>query len=164
MRALGVALAGVVGLVLLAQGLPLDFPLVLTVLEGLFGSPARGALTGLFLGLAQDFLGGAYLGLHAVAKSLVGLACGMAERRFFRDNPLLPLLSLALATLAENLAYGLGGTAVGWSRGLGPPPGVGEQILVNVLVGMAVYALFYRPRRRRPWKRESWTRSLPPSL
>lgn len=134
---------GLLGLLLLAQGLPLDLLLVGTVLEGLYGGYRWGLAVGLLYGALQDLLAGTYPGLHLVTKALVGLAAGTAERRFFRENPLLPALGLLLATVAQSLAYAVGGELIRWGRGFWLPRALAAEIILNTALGMACYWLFY---------------------
>lgn len=156
MRVLGLVFLGFAGLVFLAWGIPLDLLLVGTVFAGLFGGVRWGGATGLIFGAAQDLLGGTYPGLHLLTKTLLGLAAGTAEKHFFRDNPLLPPLALAAATLIQAFLYGLGGVLAGWKRGFCLPVDFWPVVFWHIAVGILVsWFLYYRGRWRQGWKRES---------
>lgn len=149
MQTLVLTLFGVLGLILLAIGMPLDLLLVIVVLGGLYGGSRKGLAAGLVCGAAQDFLGGMYPGLHLITKALAGLMAGTAEHRFFRDNPLLPAICFALATIFQNLSYGVGGMLIGWNRSLRPPAAAWLEVIANTVAGMLIVWLLRRRRRRR---------------
>lgn len=148
-RVLRLVLMGFLGLVLLAQGVPVDLLLAGVVLEGLYGGCRWGAAVGLAYGAAQDLVGGTYPGLHILTKTLIGLAAGTAEKRFFRENPLLPVLGLLSATAAQDLAYALGGELIRWGRGFGLPQALWPELFLNTVLGMLLYWLFYSRVTRR---------------
>lgn len=78
-----------------------DLPLILVVLLALRRGPEPGCLTGFALGLAQDALVGGPLGLQALSKAVIGFAAGELPRVCLVSNPLVPILTVTLATLID---------------------------------------------------------------
>ena len=88
---------------LFTGGVRPDLLLVAVVSTGLlFGKePAIGL--GFFAGLLQDLASGTVFGLNILAKMAVGYAFGLAERNIFKENIVLPVLAVMLATLLQSL-------------------------------------------------------------
>ena len=85
-----------------------DVPLLLVVLLALRWGPEAGCLTGFTLGFVQDVLAGGPLGLHALAKALVGFATGDLPRWLLVSRPLVPVATVVLATVVDGvLRFGL---------------------------------------------------------
>jgi len=85
------------------MGVKPDLVLVLIILNGLAGEPRQGAVWGFCGGLLQDFLGGGYLGLHALEGMAAGYLAAVAGKRFFRENAAV----LAVITFAVSVAAGM---------------------------------------------------------
>lgn len=78
-----------------------DVPLVLVVLLALHRGSEAGGLTGFGLGLAQDVMTGGPLGIHALAKAVVGFAAGDLPRWFLVGRPFVAVAAAVLATVVD---------------------------------------------------------------
>lgn len=88
-------------------GVKPDLLLVLVLFYGLFRGSISGAKLGFFYGLAEDLLLGRFVGLNAATKMLVGYLIGLGERRFFKNNLILPILVVFGGTLLSHFMYTL---------------------------------------------------------
>ncbi|NLH30794.1 MAG: rod shape-determining protein MreD [Firmicutes bacterium] len=85
-----------------------DLILVLVVLFSLINGPGFGAKFGFLAGLGLDLFVGQMIGLNAVTKMMIGAVVGLMALRFYKENYVVPLASVLVATLADQLLYGLG--------------------------------------------------------
>lgn len=123
-----------------------DLVLIVVVLEALFSGSRRGAGVGMVFGLVEDLVSGSYMGLNVLVKMAIGYVYGWGQRRFYKENLLLPLGALFTATwLADMLWAGLA-LVVGWT----PPAGMAffqrtlQEAVYNSLVALVFYPLAYR--------------------
>ena len=72
-----------------------------------FRWPQWGPLAGLGAGLLQDLLFGGSLGLFALAKLLVGQGAAVLGRTVLVDQPLLPWITTAAATVVQQIVLGI---------------------------------------------------------
>lgn len=86
-------------------GVKPDLLLILILFYALFRGSVSGAKIGFFYGLAEDLLLGRFVGLNAATKMLIGYLVGLGERRFFKDNLILPVLLVFGGTLLSHLLY-----------------------------------------------------------
>src|SRR5262245_66261539 len=86
-------------------GIRPDLPLLAVVLLGYGRGAAGGTLAGFLIGLAQDLTNPSFLGLNALAKSVIGN--GMGTMRAHLDAGSLPLRVAVLfaAVIAHDLIY-----------------------------------------------------------
>src|SRR3970282_780122 len=68
-----------------------------------FRRPDWGPVVGLGVGLLQDLLFGGSLGLFALSKLIVGHGAGVLGRTVLVDQPLLPWIVTALATVLQQV-------------------------------------------------------------
>lgn len=85
-------------------GVPPDLPLIVVVMLALRRGPEFGCLAGFFAGLIQDASGGGPIGVQALTKALAGFAVGALGRGLRVGQPLVQVMTLMLATVAEGLA------------------------------------------------------------
>lgn len=85
-----------------------DLVLVLVVLFSLINGPSFGLKFGFFAGLGLDLLIGEMIGLGALTKMIIGLAVGLGARRFYKENYIIPLVSVIVATLVDQCLYAVG--------------------------------------------------------
>lgn len=118
---------------------------VVVALGLLFGWP-WGLGSGAFAGLALDLFLGRFIGLHALAYSLVGLVCGWAEPRIYKENGLLPWVTGMLASLLAESVILLGllslGRPLNWQALL-----LGHVLpgaLLSGLLATAIYLTLWR--------------------
>lgn len=128
------------------RGVMPDLLLILIVFNALFSNYLVGGLTGFLVGFLQDLLIGRYLGLCAFSGLVAGWLVGELEGRFFKENPLVPIILVFGATVVYDLVYFLG-------RGLcGSLPLFLSQmvwtILLEAVYNMVLAFLLYRPLSR----------------
>lgn len=83
------------------QGTRPDLLLIMTVSGGLLFGKEQGIGIGFFAGLAQDLASGNIFGVNTLSKMATGFATGLAEKKVFKENILLPILSVAIATVVN---------------------------------------------------------------
>lgn len=126
-----------------------DLLLVLCLTAGLVHGPRAGALTGLWIGLAQDLLAGRFLGLFVLTKAALGALGGFAGQRIYRDRVVVPALTAFAGTILQRLVM-MG------AMGLGGVPGVASpwqaslwiEAAANGLAGVLAFRLLARWERR----------------
>lgn len=115
-----------------------DLILVLVVLFSLINGPSFGAKFGFAAGLGLDLLVGELIGLNALTKMIVGTVVGLLALRFFKENYVIPLLSVIAATVADQLFYALGMAVFGVAV---PLRLLIEQILLPLVLYNGVLSL-----------------------
>lgn len=76
-----------------------DLLLILVVSTGMLFGKEQAVGVGFFSGLLQDLSAGGIFGLNSLTKMAVGYLSGMTERKVFKENLLLPLFAMFLATV-----------------------------------------------------------------
>ena len=81
-----------------------DLPLIYTIYYGFtLASPTGSIAIGSALGLMQDSLSGAILGVNGFSKTLIGFLAASAGSRFDVDQPIVRVLALVLFTFADGV-------------------------------------------------------------
>ena len=156
-RPVVIGLAVVFGLILQATvfaelnlfglGLIPDLTLIIIITYGLLKGPWYGAVLGLAAGLAADLLaGGVIVGVGALAKMATGFLAGLLEKAIFKDNLLVPFLTLLAGTVVCESIFLLINTALGWHFGslfhmLARLAGIS---VYNAILAPLIYRQFYR--------------------
>ena len=155
-RWIAVVLTVVFGLILQATvlaelnlfglGLKPDFVLITVISYGLLKGPFYGAGLGLAAGLAADLFTGGVLGIGALSRMVAGFLAGLLEKTIFKDNLLVPALSLLAGTVVAEGIFLLIHSALAWHFGsiLFLIPRLLAISLLNALVAPIVYRQFYR--------------------
>lgn len=145
--------AWLVRLPLFGQVIDPTLPLIIAV--G-FYRPTWGPLAGLGAGLLQDLLFGGSLGLFALAKFLVGQGAGALGRTVLVEQPALPWIVTAGATVLHQIILALVLLVTGLL-----PVAAGDfgrpllaQILANLLAVWPAFAATRALFRRRAGRRE----------
>jgi len=115
-----------------------DLILVLVVLFSLINGPGFGAKFGFLAGLGLDLFVGELIGLHALTKMVIGAVVGLLALRFYKENYVVPLISVLVATIADQLLSGLGMAFFGVTV---PVKYLLEQILLPLLLYNGVLSL-----------------------
>lgn len=84
------------------KGVRPDLLLIVVVSASLLYGKEAGVGAGFFAGLLQDLASGNVFGLNLLSKMAVGYIFGLAERKVFKENLLLPVLALLLASLLNS--------------------------------------------------------------
>lgn len=80
------------------NGVRPDLLLIMVVSSGLLLGKEHGVGMGFFAGLLQDLASGNIFGLNTLSKLATGYFAGSLERKVFKENILLPVLAIVLAT------------------------------------------------------------------
>ncbi|MGE5528617.1 MAG: rod shape-determining protein MreD [Patescibacteria group bacterium] len=127
-----------------------DLVLIVAVSYGLLKGPWYGAVIGVLAGLAADLFAGGVLGPGALAKMATGFTAGLLEKVIFKDNLLVPVLSLFLGTWINEGIFLMVASAFGWH--FGPLLDLLLRILAiaacNALLAPLLYRYFYRLEKR----------------
>lgn len=128
-------------------GLVPDLILIIAISYGLLKGPWYGAVLGLTGGLVSDLMaGGSILGVGALARMATGFLAGLLEKTIFKDNLLVPFLSLLAGTLVSETIFLTVNSALGWP--LGPAlyliPRVAAIALYNAMLAPLLYRQYYR--------------------
>ncbi|MDR3562859.1 MAG: rod shape-determining protein MreD [Negativicutes bacterium] len=134
MRPLIWGLLAVLFLIIQATLLPLiaingirpDLLLLVVVSSALLLGKEQGVGLGFFSGLLQDLASGNIFGLNVLAKIVTGYLAGAMERKVFKENILLPVLAVTLATVFNNFVMILTLIVLGYNPDL-------SAALVNIL-------------------------------
>ena len=124
-----------------------DLPLIYTIYYGFtLASPTGSIAVGSALGLMQDSLSGAILGLNGFSKTLIGFLAASAGSRFDVDQPIARALALVLFTFADGILRILLGALVDpGAESFVPGPGAWVlSAAFNTLFGMILFG--YRSR------------------
>ena len=155
-RLIAIALTVVFGLILQATvlaelnlfGLSLkpDLVLITAISYGLLKGPWYGAGLGLAAGLTADLFSGGVLGIGALSRMIAGFLAGLLEKAIFKDNLLVPALSLLAGTVVAEAIFLLVHSALAWHFGsiLYLIPRLLAISILNALIAPLVYRQFYR--------------------
>ncbi len=83
------------------QMLFVDLGLIVVIWTGLARGARSGMGVGFVIGLIEDSLSGAALGTNALAKTLVGVFCGVLGRKVLPNSPIAHLLALLVCSLLD---------------------------------------------------------------
>jgi len=116
MRFLCIVLAFIISLILQTTILPLlrlggvmpDLLLVMVIFTALYYGSLVGGAAGFAVGLAQDLLGGHYLGLGALSGFVAGYLMGRLEGRVNMDNLLVTFFLALAGSFIAGVVYSLG--------------------------------------------------------
>jgi rod shape-determining protein MreD len=123
-------------------GVP-DLVLVLVVSWGLVRGREEGMVWGMLGGLSVGLLSGGPLGAHSLMMTMIGFAAGLGQRSPFRSRLLVPLVSIALGTLAYDAGLALVLRLSGWPMAINPIVlrVVAPAIVANGVLMLLVYGL-----------------------
>lgn len=94
-------------------GIKPDLLLLLIIFNSLFHRPIEGTFFGFLLGLFEDIMLGTNIGMNALAKGLTAFASAWFMKGAFRENLLVPVISLFLGTLLNGVIMIILGKMVG---------------------------------------------------
>ncbi|KAB2952338.1 rod shape-determining protein MreD [Heliorestis acidaminivorans] len=85
------------------QGIGPNLVLILVVFFSLLQGSRAGSFFGLLAGLFLDLISGRYIGLNTLTLAAVGGLIGLIEGRLYKDNLLVPMGAVLVATIILNL-------------------------------------------------------------
>ena len=96
-------------------GVKPDFIMVVVVALSLLRGEKEGAITGFSFGLLQDIFSTSLLGIHALAKTVIGFICGIFKEKIFHEHilfiiPVVTFISSFLQSILISLllsAFGI---------------------------------------------------------
>ena len=83
----------------------IDLPLIVTVYVALQRAPMLGMATGCAAGLGSDAIGGGILGVGGFSRTLIGYIVAMVSIKFALENPLMRLVVVAVASVANTVLF-----------------------------------------------------------
>lgn len=126
-------------------GVKPDLLLVLVIIYAFFRGSVRGAKLGFVFGIAEDLLMGRFVGLNAASKMLIGYLIGWGERRFYKDNLLVPIIIVFGGTIVSHFLYLAFFTVVsGKGQMLAFKQFTLPLALYNTVMGLLIYKPFAR--------------------
>lgn len=128
------------------KGISPDMLLVLVVSYSLLSGREKGLGLGFFAGLLQDLALGNIFGINTLSKMAVGYLFGLAERKVFKENVLLPVVATAVATLIHSLVLFMVLFLLGYKVDLlaAMVNVVGPLTAYNVIIAIPIHHLVYR--------------------
>lgn len=78
-----------------------DLLLIVVILSSLLMGRHHGAVVGFAAGLLQDLSSGTFFGLNTFSKMILGYVFGLVEEQIFKEHVFLPVMSMAIATVAN---------------------------------------------------------------
>lgn len=123
-----------------------DLLLVIVVSYSLLSGGEKGLGIGFFAGLLQDLALGNIFGINTLAKMAIGYVFGLAERKVFKENVLLPVVATAVATLIHSLALFMVLFLLGYKVDLlaAMVNVIGPLVGYNILIAIPIHHLVYR--------------------
>ena len=126
----------------------LELPLLVTLYFGLSRrNPSTGLMLGMSIGLLQDAVGGTFLGLYGIAKTLVGYGASSVGGRIDVEHPLARLVLAFVFFHVHQLAFALTNRLLVAE----PTPYFTMSLLVasmvNAVVAVALFPLLDRLRK-----------------
>lgn len=128
------------------MGVVPDVLMVLVIFLALFTGPFKGGISGFIAGLLEDIVRGEFIGLNAFIKMCIGALVGLIERRVYKENFLVPTLTVLVGTLLGGVLFLL----LSHSFGLEIPLASGVRFIVlpmclyNSIVGVFIYKPLYK--------------------
>lgn len=86
-------------------GVKPDLILIIIIFNALLNGSKDGAVLGLIGGLLQDLLTGQFIGLNALSKAATGYIFGFAGRKLYKENIIIPILSLLVGSLINDAIF-----------------------------------------------------------
>lgn len=87
-------------------GIKPDLVLIIVIFNALLQGSREGAVFGFVGGLLQDIILGQNVGMNALAKMATGYLVGLTEKKVFKENLLIPIFYLLVATIInESFIY-----------------------------------------------------------
>lgn len=126
-----------------AGGKP-DIALIIVVFYAIFNGYERGGIMGLILGLMEDLMTGRFIGVNAICKGIIGFAIGFSREHLLKNNFVIPILMVFVATFANAIMYGLFSVLIGSHLNIGRLLlSTVPNVVYNICFAPVFYAGFY---------------------
>lgn len=129
------------------NGLRPDLLLIVVVSTGMLYGKEQGVGIGFFAGLLQDLASGNVFGLNILAKMAIGCVAGLVERKVFKENLILPLFAVLVATICQRMLNLIFLWLFGYKANAGLPfiynilPIIGYNLVAAIPLHRLVYRL-----------------------
>lgn len=90
-----------------------DFLLIIVLFIALLEGSVTGFKVGFIVGLVEDLVVGKYFGMSILAKMLTGFLVGLVEPKIFKENYLVPIVTLFIGTILHEIFFVLFGNMIG---------------------------------------------------
>jgi rod shape-determining protein MreD len=132
------------------NGIRPDLLLILVVSSALLLGKEQGVGLGFFAGLLQDLASGNIFGLNVLSKILTGYLAGIMERKVFKENVLLPVLAVVVATVFNSIVVLVTLAFLGFNVDIPAALlNIVFQLAYNAVLAIPVHQLVYRIASRR---------------
>ena len=105
----GIVLRSVFPRVLILAWTTPDFLLLLVVFNAMFRGTFHGGVAGFVIGLAEDLFFGRFIGLHALAKCVIGVLSGSLAKSIFKENIWVPVMNVFVGSILNLLIVFIAG-------------------------------------------------------
>lgn len=122
-----------------------DLLLLVVVSAGMLLGREHGVGMGFFAGLLQDLASGNIFGVSVLSKTATGYVAGLVERKVFKENVLLPLLAVIIATVFNSALMLVMLVILGFAVDI--PTAVANTVFVlgyNAVLAIPVHRVVYR--------------------
>lgn len=99
-------------------GVKPDLILILAIFVGIICGPGKGGMIGFSLGLLEDLYLGSFIGMNALSKGVTAVLVGRITIGAFSENLLVPIITVFIGTLLNNIIYLITGAILGMNWGL----------------------------------------------
>ncbi|MGI6679360.1 MAG: rod shape-determining protein MreD [Dehalobacterium sp.] len=90
-----------------------DLLLILVIFIALMEGPKTGLKAGFVVGLIENLITGKYLGLSVIVKMITGFLAGLLEPKIFKENYLIPVVTLFAGTILHEFLFIFFGNLIG---------------------------------------------------
>jgi rod shape-determining protein MreD len=131
------------------NGIKPDLLLIVVLSTGLLTGKEKGVAVGFFAGMLADIASGGIFGCHTLSKMAIGYGAGMLERKVFKENILLPLLAVMVATVLHTILMTIILVVMGYKIEIIPLlshnllPLMAYNIIMAIPIHMLIYKLNY---------------------
>jgi rod shape-determining protein MreD len=154
---IGIVIQTILGETFSLAGMTPDFPLIIVVFNGIFDGPRKGAYTGLGIGLLEDLFIGRFLGMNAMIKGVAGFVSGRLTQGAFRENMLVPVLTVMINSALSIVMYFLAGRILGEQWGLDTLYWRGlPEFVYTLCLAPLLYGPFFGFANRHLNEQEGW--------
>ena len=124
------------------MGVTPNTALILVVIFALLRGKYSGAFTGLAAGLLQDIFFGNIIGINALIYFLVGYVVGLLDEKVFKENLVLPFLTMLGSTFVYHMIYYL--FMIFLSRNVSFTTMLKDIVVIEMIYNSVLTILIYR--------------------